>query len=608
MFGYQGKFLNVDLSTGKMKDIPVTEEQAKEYLGGAGLSARMIYPYAKKDMDVLGPDNPLVFAIGPFVGTPIPMVSRSSVCGISPQTGFWGEATTGGVFPFRLKASGYDGVFITGKSQKPVYLYINDGKAEIKDASHLQGKDSYKTQEIIKKELNQRGISVSCIGLGGENLVKFAGVMNDDGRTAGRTGMGALMGSKKLKAIAVTGNAKTDMANEEKVRELAKTARTAMMAGRTSMMEFGTMSWFDIGAILGDTTARYFTKAEFPVQKVNAVAFRKAYDIEPTACFGCPTICGRSLKDFRKGMEEIDGPEYETVGMFGPQCWNFDVDSIILANHLCNVYGIDSITAGSTIAYCMRLFEQGILTEKKAGMKIEWGDSEVIIKLLEMMVRREGIGDLLAEGSLGLAKVLGADIEDVAVVKGLEIPMHDPRQTTGSAISYATGSRGACHLRGNYYAIDLGGAINEINVKAMPRFQSEGKAPMAARLQDLRDVSDSITICKFAAVSATMMTDMLNAVTGWDYSVADLVKIGERSVNLKRAISNIMGVTRADDNLPRIASAPLDAGSTAGKSPDMDVMLKEYYDYRKWDWDSGKPSKEKLVELGLGDVAKDLWG
>jgi aldehyde:ferredoxin oxidoreductase len=225
-----------------------------------------------------------------------------------------------------------------------------------------------------------------------------------------------------------------------------------------------------------------------------------------------------------------------------------------------------------------------------------------------MMVRREGIGDLLAEGSLGLAKALGADIEDVAVVKGLEIPMHDPRQTTGSAISYATGSRGACHLRGNYYAVDLGGQIAEIDVKAMPRFQSEGKSPMAARLQDLRDVSDSILMCKFAAVSATMMTDMLNAVTGWNYTVKDVVKIGERSVNLKRAISNKLGVTRADDHLPRIASAPLDGGATAGKSPDMDVMLKEYYEWRKWDWNTGKPTKEKLVELGLPGVAKDLWG
>jgi aldehyde:ferredoxin oxidoreductase len=608
MFGYNGKFLHVDLSSGKMEDMPISEQQAKEYLGGAGLSASMIYPYAKKGVDPLTAANPLVFAVGPFVGTPIPMVSRSSVCGISPQSGFWGEATTGGVFPFRLKASGYDGIFITGKSKKPVYLHINDSKAELKSATHLKGKDSYKTQEIIKKELNEKGVSVSCIGIGGENLVKFAGVMNDDGRTAGRTGMGALMGSKNLKAVAVTGNAKTELANEEKVRELAKTARAAMMAGRTSMMEFGTMSWFDIGAILGDTTARYFTKGEFPVKKVNAVAFRRAYDIEPTACFGCPTICGRSLKNFRKGMEEIDGLEYETIGMFGPQCWNFDVDSIILANHLCNVYGVDSITAGSTIAYCMRLFEQGILTEKKAGMKIEWGDPKVIIKLLEMMVRREGIGDLLAEGSLGLAKALGADIEDVAVVKGLEIPVHDPRQTTGSAISYATGSRGACHLRGNYYAVDLGGQIAEIDVKAMPRFQSEGKSPMAARLQDLRDVSDSILMCKFAAVSATMMTDMLNAVTGWNYTVKDVVKIGERSVNLKRAISNKLGVTRADDHLPRIASAPLDGGATAGKSPDMDVMLKEYYEWRKWDWNTGKPTKEKLVELGLPDVAKDLWG
>ncbi|MDD5288308.1 MAG: aldehyde ferredoxin oxidoreductase family protein [Dehalococcoidales bacterium] len=608
MFGYFGKFLHVDLDAGEMKDLPITEEQAKDFLGGAGLSAKLIYSSVKNGMDPMGADNPLVFAAGPFVGTPLPMVSRSSVCGISPQSGFWGEATTGGVFPFRMKAAGYDGIFLTGKAKKPVYLYINNGKAEIKDASHLWGKDSYETQEIIKKELNQKGLSISCIGVGGENLVKFAAVMNDAGRAAGRTGMGALMGSKNLKAVAVTGNCKVTLADEAKVRELAKKARATMINSRASMFEYGTLGFMDTGFVFGDTTARYFTRADFPIQRVNGTAFRRAYTMENYACFGCPTICGKVIKNFRMDIAEVDGPEYETVGMFGSQCWNFDKDSIIYANHLCNVYGIDTITAGSTIAYAMYLFEKGILTEKKAGMKIEWGDARVIIRLLEMMVKREGIGDLLAEGSLKVAKALGADTEEVAQVKGLEIPMHDPRSTTGMAISYATGSRGACHLRGNYYGIDLGGSIKEYDIKPTNRFQSEGKAPMAARLQNYRDIFDSIAMCKFSNLAPTMMADMLNAITGWNCTADDLNTIGERSMNIKRAISNKLGVTRSDDHLPRIVTNAMKEGSTAGKSPNMDVLLKEYYEYRQWDWVTGKPKKEKLIQLGLIDAANDLWG
>lgn len=608
MFGYHGKFLQVDLSTGEMHDLLLSGEQTKSYLGGAGLSARLIYPHVKSGMNPLAAQNPLVFAAGPFVGTVIPMVSRSSVCGVSPQTGFWGEATTGGIFPFRLKASGYDGIFITGQSQKPVYLYINDGQAEIRDAAKLWSKDSYKTQAVLKKEINQRGLSVACIGDGGENLVKYSGIMNDEGRAAGRCGLGALMGSKKLKAIAVTGTKTAPVADETKLRELARTAREWMIARRASMFEYGTLGYMETGHVVGDSPARYFTRTVFPVHRVNAVAFRRNYTIENYACFGCPTACGRVLKHFRKGMDTVDGPEYETAGVFGPLCWNFDTDTIVRANHFCNLHGIDTISAGVTIAYAMHLFEQGILTEQKAGMKIEWGNSNIILKLLEMIVRREGIGDLLAEGTLGVAKALGADPEDAAQVKGLEIPMHDPRSTTGMALSYATGSRGACHLRGDYYSLDLGGRVPEYEIQAFDRFQSsKEKAVMSAKLQSFKDLFDSILACKFSNFTPTQMADLLNAVTGWSYTPADLFTVGERSMNIKRAISNILGVTREHDHMPRISIAPMKDGATAGKSPDMEKLLKEYYDYRQWDWDSGKPKPEKLLELGLDDVARDLW-
>lgn len=608
MYGYHGKFLNVDLTTGEITDMPLTEQMVREYLGGCGLSARLIYNSVKTDLDPLSADNPLVFATGPYVGTPIPMVSRSSVCGISPQTGYWGEATTGGIFPFRLKGSGYDGIFITGKAKKPVYLSVIDGQAEIKDATKLWGKDSYKTQKILKQDINQRWLSIACIGAGGENLVRYAGVMNDEGRTAGRCGMGTLMGSKNLKAVAVAGNKTAPFADETKLRELAQQLRQALISRRASMMEYGTLGYMETGHVVGDAPARYFTRTVFPVHRVSATAFRRAYTIENYACYGCPTICGNEIKHFRKNLDSIDGPEYETAGTFGPLCWNFDKDTILLANHFCNANGIDTISAGVTIAYAMFLFEQGILSEERAGMKIEWGDSKVILKLLKMIVKREGIGDLLAEGSLKVAEALGADPGTVAAVKGLEIPMHDPRNTTGMAISYATGSRGACHLRGDYYSFDLGGRVAEYGIQAFDRFESKGKAPMAAKYQNFKDIYDSILMCKFANATPTQMVDFLNAITGWQINTDDLIVIGERSMNLKRAISNKLGVNRTHDYMPDISVAPLSDGATAGKSPDMDTLLKEYYEFRKWDWETGKPEKGKLLELGLTDVASDLWG
>jgi len=607
MFGYHGNFLEVNLTTGETRNLPLTEEQEKNFIGGAALSARLIYDHVRSGMDIFSADNPLVFAVGPFIGTTIPMVSRSSVCGISPQTGFWGEATTGGIFPFRLKASGYDGILFTGKSDRPVYLYVNDGTAEIRDASHLWGKDTYQTQKILKSEIKQKGLSVACIGVGGENLVKYAGVMNDHGRAAGRCGLGALMGSKKLKAVVVTGNKKAEVADEARIRQLTSQAGDIIKARRGSMMEYGTLAYMETGLVTGDTPANYFTRTVFPAEKVSGPAFRQAYTMESVACYGCPMACGRLLKHFRKGIDTVDGPEYETAAAFGPLCRNYDLDSIVYANHLCNLHGIDTISAGVTIAYAMHLYEKGILDRNRAGMKIEWGDSEAIVKLVEMIVSREGIGDLLAEGSLKVAQELGADPEEAAQVKGLEIPMHDPRSTTGLAISYATGSRGACHLRGDYYVVDMGTRVPELDIGPSDRFQSEGKAEMAAKFQNYKDLFDSLLMCKFAPVSLTQISEMLNSITGWDCSPADLNTAGERSIDIKRAISNKMGVTRKDDKMPRISIQPMKEGSTAGKSPDMNILLREYYDYRKWDWDTGKPKREKLVELGLDDVAHELW-
>jgi len=609
MFGYYGKLLEVDLTNKETTERPIDDAQLSKFIGGASLAAALVYGSVRSDMDPLAPDNPLVFAAGPFTGTTIPMVSRSVVCGVSPLTGIWGEATTGGVFPFRLKATGYDAILITGKADRPTYLSISDGKMEFKDASRLWGKDIYQTQELLKDELRETGLSACCIGAAGENLVRYACVMNDRGRAAGRCGLGALMGSKNLKALAVNGKHRAELADASRITELSEQARDTIS---TSMLtaayrEYGTEFFMDIGMFLGDAPAKYFTRGVFGVEKVTGQALRQAYSMDNHACSGCPVACGRVVRDFRGTFDRVDGPEYETVAAFGPLCMNFDLDSIVYVNHLCNAHGIDTISAGVSVAYAMHLYEQGILSEDRAGIRIAWGDSQAIVKLVEMIVGKQGIGELLGQGVRRMAEELGADPDEAAHVKGLEMPMHDARAYTGQAISYATGPRGACHLKGDYYAVDLAGRVPELGIESGDRFQSEGKAVLAAKYQSFKDMYDALLLCKFAPLSLTQITETLNGITGWDLTPTDIETAGERSLDLKRAISNKLGVTREDDRLPGIVLQPLQEGSTVGRSPDLDLLLRDYYKYREWDWDTGKPTREKLVELGLEDVARDLW-
>ena len=608
MYGYHGRFLEVDLSAGTTTEIPLSEEILEKYIGGATLAAALVYERVSKDVDPSSPENPLVFSTGPFTGSSVPMVSRYAVCGISPLTGYWGESTSGGRFPVRLKGSGFDGLIVTGRSEKPVYLYLEKGKAEIRDASKLWGKDSYETQKLIKEELGDDNLSVACIARGGEKQVRYASIMNDKGRSAGRCGMGALMGSKNLKAVAAAGDSKTKLADAAKLRALVKQTSTEIDGNMISLAfgEYGTLMYMDMGMMLGDVPVKYFTKSVFPVEKVTGEAFRQAYTIKNHACRGCPVGCGRLVKNFEADLD-VDGPEYETAAAFGPLCLNTDIDSIVEANHLCNVHGIDTISAGVSIAYALYLYEQGVLTEQDAGMELLWGDSKAILKLVEMIVNQEGIGEILAKGTLAMARHFGRDEGEAAQVKGLEMPMHDGRAFQGLAVSYATGPRGACHLKGDYYNVELGNMVLEYNILPGDRHSSDGKAEFAAKYQSLKDLFDALTLCKFAPLNPTRISEFLSAITGWTCTPESLLAAGDRSLNIKRAISSRQGLTREHDRLPEICMRPLDEGTSADLVPDMDKMLREYYEYRSWDWETGKPSREKLLELGMSQVAEDLY-
>ena len=428
MKGYHGRFLEIDLNNQTTQDLPLSEDFCKTYIGGATMAAALIYDRITPDIDPLSPENPMVMATGPFTGSPIPMVSRYAVCGVSPLTGFWGEATSGGTFPFRLKGAGWDGIIINGRADKPVYLYLNDGQSEIRDASELWGQDSYETQRIIKNETGDRKISVACIGQAGEKMIKYACIINDKGRAAGRCGLGALMGSKNLKAVAASGNKRPKYADSAKVTALAKQAVKDINGNLVSvaLREYGTLMYMDMGMTLGDTPAKYFTKSVFPASEVTGQALRQKYSVASYACRGCPIGCGRDLQGFKPGLD-VDGPEYETTVVFGPLCMNTDLDSIIAANHMCNVHGIDTISAGVCVAYAIYLYEHGILTKEQVGFELKWASGKTVLKLVELIVNQEGIGVLLSKGTLAMARELGRDEGEAAQIENGEGPGDEHR-------------------------------------------------------------------------------------------------------------------------------------------------------------------------------------
>ncbi|MEE4111563.1 MAG: aldehyde ferredoxin oxidoreductase family protein [Desulfobacteraceae bacterium] len=611
MKGNFGKFLKIDLSTRKTEAIPISDADQEKFVGGATLAAGMIYDSVRPGMNSLSPENALVFAVGPFTGSNLPMVSRAAICGISPSTGLWGESTTGGKFPIRLKGTGYDAILISGEAEKPVYLWINEDRVEIRDASHLWGKaDSYATQKAIKSEVDAKA-SVACIGLGGEKGIHYAAIMNDKGRAAGRCGMGALMGAKQLKAVAVAGGRKAGIADSKGLKDVIRQAREAVSSNAYTQgyRLYGTNMYMDLGMRLGDTPARYFSRSVFPADKLHGPAFRERYRMSSHACAGCSIGCGRIIQDFSKKIKQVDGPEYETVAAFGPLCMNFDIDSIVMANHLCNAHGIDTISTGVSIAYAMHLYEKGILTREMAGMEIHWGNAETVLQLVRMIIKQEGIGVILSKGVKQMAIDLGADPETAAHVKGLEFPMHDPRAYQGAALAYAVGPRGACHLKGAFYSLDAPG--NNVGLSLGITFSDKNdpgqKGALAAKLLQFCELYNSFTLCQFSPLPASMIARALKDITGTDFRTMDLLTFGERSLNLKRAINNKLGVTSADDRIPDIVRKALCEGATAGIEPEMDRMLREFYAVSQWDPETGKPSKEKLKAMGLDRVAKDLY-
>jgi len=605
MNGYMGKILRVDLNTETLWDEPLDEDDACAFVGGSGLAARLIYDMVDAGTDPLGPDNPLIFMTGPLVGTAMPSAGRCSVCALSPLTRMWGESNTGGFFGPELRFAGYDGIVVTGRSEKPVWLSIVEGQAQLHDAANLWGLDSYVTQERVREALGEPKARVACIGPAGEHLVKMAAVMNDHGRAAGRTGMGAVMGSKNLKAIGVRGTARVPLADPEGfkavVKEVIANAQEDMAA--LSLQLAGTACYVDMALMYGDMPIRYYQQGEWEgASDLSGVLLADQFLNRNVACYRCPIACGRETRAPNYGLQKVDGPEYETLGALGSLRMVNDLEAVIYAGHLCNVYGLDTISTGCTIALAYEMFERGILTPAQAGgLEVRYGDARMLHRLIEMIARREGLGDLLAEGSAALAEHFG--VPELAVtVNRLEVPLHDPRAFAGMAVTYALSPRGACHMEGDMYGVDTGqGPPVELGVLPGDRFEaSQEKGHIAARHQAWRNLYNALTLCQFQNPGAERLLAALNGATGWGLQAEDMITLGKRIATLKRLLNLRRGLTRANDRLPDLLMRPLNSGGTEGRVPDVETLLAGAYAEYGWDPETGKPTPQTLEGLGLG--------
>jgi aldehyde:ferredoxin oxidoreductase len=609
MNGYMGKILHVDLSRRILRDDPVNEGYARAFVGGSGLAARIIYDMVDSKTDPLGPENPLVFMTGPLVGTAMPSAGRYSVCALSPLTRIWGEANSGGFFGSELRFAGYDGIVITGYASSPVWLSIVDGHAELHDASQIWGKDCYETQDKVRSAIGDQKARIACIGVAGENQVKMACIINDHGRAAGRTGMGAVMGSKRLKAIGVRGQAKVPLAEPDKLKSLARDIIADLEDAilPRALRLAGTASTVDSLIMYGDMPIRYYQQGIWDnASNLSGVVMSEKYQNRIYACYRCPIGCGRETRAPRYGLDKVDGPEYETISAFGSLMMVDDLQAVIYAGHLCNTYGMDTISTGCTIALACEMFQRGIISPSDTGnLDIRYGDIGMIHRLIEMMGRREGFGDILAEGSTALAERFG--VPELAVtVKRLEVPMHDPRAFAGMAVTYALSPCGASHMQGDMYGVDMGQCeVPEFGIEYGDRFESsEEKGRIAARQQAWRNLYNALTLCQFQDIGAQKMLTALKCITGWEMSAEDLLNIGRRIVTIKRLLNIRRGVTRADDCLPSILLKPLKEGGTEGNVPDMDILLKGAYAEFGWDLKTGHPTRETLDKLGLSSAAE----
>ena len=608
MKGYHSKLLWVDLTSGQVRDEPLNSDYAERFVGGSGLATRYLYDLIDADTDPLGADNPLIIMPGPLTGTRAPLCGRHTLVARSPLTGLLGESNVGGFVGAELRHAGYDGIVVTGQSSAPVWLTIHDGQAELRDAGALWSLDTFETQARIKKTLGDQRVRVGCIGPAGENRVRYAGVFHDNARAAGRTGLGAVMGAKRLKALAVRGTGGVPLADEARFNAIARDMKKIFKDDVLSQVlrDTGTGGNLDYLHLLGALPTRYFTQGgwwESAEISGNTMAETILTGVE--GCYGCLVACGRkvTIPEGKYATDgEIKGPEYETLGAFGSQLLISDLAAVTHLGHLCDRLGLDSISAGNTIALAHYLFQEGIIgPADTGGLELQWGDPDTVADLVEQIAHRQGFGEALAEGTKRFAERYGA--ANLAVqVNGMSLAMHDPRAYSGMALVYTTSPIGGSHNHSDYYLVEIGRAIEELDILSPDRHQDAGKAPYVARHQNWNSLINALVTCIFSNAPATDYIELLNAATGRSLDTAAALEVGERIFNLKRALNVRLGYTREGERLPKLLRQSLSEGGTEGFVPDEELLLREYYEVRDWDPDTGKPSKRKLETLGLSEA------
>jgi len=608
--GYASKILRVDLTSKKIAIEPLQNKFCEKYIGGNGFATRLLYDNTKPKIDSLSPENVLIFAVGPFAGTMVPTSGKYIVQAKSPLTGFIGESVSSGAWGSSLKQAGYDAMVINGKSEKPIYLFVDDDIIEFRDAKNLWGKESLQTNELIIEEIGDENACVATIGPAGENLVRFANITNDRYRQAGRTGMGAVMGSKNLKAVAVRGTKKVEVSNLDKLMEVCQDLYEQCQGEATRVYRvFGTPGSLLVLNHLAALPTRNWQQSSFELaEDISGEYIKEHYLAKIIACSGCPIACDHvSTVESGPYKGATTSVEFETIYALGSNCGIGYFPAIVKASDLCDRLGIDTISTGVTIGWAMECFEKGILTKKDTdGIDLTFGNHEALIEVVKRIAYREGIGDLLAEGVKRASEKVGKGSEHFAMHnKGLELPGYDIRGLKASALGFNTSTRGGCHLRSSMYDFDSKGKID--------RFKADKSiGQMVKEREDLWTIVESLMLCKFirgVLCTYDKFAELYTLVTGIKMTPDQLQKAGERIYNLEKAYNIREGWTKKDDYPPpRVMKDPITDGAAKGSlvtKKEFELMLGAYFEARGWN-SNGIPTKEKLTELGLDKVAREM--
>ena len=619
-YGFMGKILEVDLSSGQVSERDSQEADFRKYLGASGVAGNILYHEFPHQVDPLDEANPLIFMSGLLTGTGVPAAAKSSFVSKSPLTGIWCESTVGGHMGVQVKKAGYDGIIIKGKSNKPVYLWLSSDGVELKDAGHLTGKNIFDTNEEIKQETHEKAY-VAAIGPAGEHLSRMACIIagGNEARAVGRGGMGAVMGSKNLKAIAMRGEEKIAVHDSEKLKAHLSQFRPKLQEGTKGLHDYGTAGGVQTVEANGDLPIKNWTLGDWEegaAKTCGQYMEEQGITVSHHTCAGCPIRCGKDTRvDVGPFKDAVGhGPEFETCAAFGANILNDDIYYLVAINDACNRFGLDTIETGNTVAMAIECFENGLISEKDLdGIQLAWGDAKSVLELVLKLGKKEGnTSYLFGDGVKEAARKIGGIAQEFAVhVKGLSVAYHDPRAFTSMAANYATANRGGCHLEALTYFVEAG-ALPPAPYgfdKALEKTSDENKAELCANMQDYLNTYNALGLCKFLLRGKTTPEDIVtwvNAVTGWDMDTVELKQAGERLHNLKRMYNVRLGISRKDDHLPpRLEAHDRKTGAAAGILPCMGKLLSEYYQHRDWT-EEGLPRAEKLKALGLEVLTKDL--